>query len=221
MRTELIPDQILRSSRKTLSVCIDGRGRLIVRAPKRYPQERIFAFLQEKEGWIRKKLAEKEKNLLPLPPQDLEGYAFPLLGKTTRISLYEGKKVLLEGDTLYVPKERGREKLVAWLKAQAKELLGQETEKQAKRMGVEYPSVRISGAKTRWGSCSGKNALRYTFRLCYCPVEIIEYVVVHELAHIRHKNHSPAFWREVEKYLPDWRVRRKWLKAQGILMEIF
>ena len=88
-------------------------------------------------------------------------------------------------------------------------------------MGVSYKSVAITSAKTRWGSCSGDNAIRYTFRLLNCPKEVIDYVVVHELAHTIHHNHSKAFWLTVEKFIPDWKTRRKWLKDHGILMEVF
>jgi predicted metal-dependent hydrolase len=88
-------------------------------------------------------------------------------------------------------------------------------------MCVSYTSITITSAKTRWGSCSGDNALRYTYRLLYCPKEIIDYVVVHELAHTVEHNHSKRFWQVVERYIPDWKERRKWLKAHGILMEIF
>ncbi len=223
MKTDCQPDEIIRSKRKTLALSIDGQGRLIVRAPWRYAEEKIFAFIKEKEGWIKKKQAQRRAAAIPLPSENLEGYAFPLLGERTEITLSEGKKVLYdkENKRLFVPKERGKEKLVAWLKRNAKRIFTAVTEQKSKEMGLSYSSVTVTSARTRWGSCTGKNALRYTFRLLYCPREIIEYVVVHELAHIRHKNHSPLFWKEVESYLPDWKEKRKWLKGHGSLMEIF
>ena len=79
-------------------------------------------------------------------------------------------------------------------------------------MGVQPAKVRISGAKTRFGSCSGKNVLSFSYRLMRYPPEAIDYVVVHELAHIRHHDHSPAFWKEVEAYMPDYRERRALLR---------
>jgi predicted metal-dependent hydrolase len=88
-------------------------------------------------------------------------------------------------------------------------------------MGVSYQSVSVTSARSRWGSCSGKNAIRYSFRLLYAPKEVIEYVTVHELAHTKHKNHSKAFWAEVATYVPDWKSKRNWLKTHGWLMEIF
>ncbi len=217
------PDKIVRSNRKTLAISVDTFGRLIVRAPKKCAEDRIFAFLQEKESWILRKQAERKGAGTALPPENLDGYEFLLLGKTTKIFLCDEKKVGYDGenDRIFLPKTNARERLVKWLKENAERIFTSVTERKAQEMGVSYKSVSITSAKTRWGTCTGDNALRYTFRLLYCPKEIIEYVVVHELAHTRQKNHSRLFWQEVEKYVPDWKVRRKWLKSHGILMEIF
>ena len=88
-------------------------------------------------------------------------------------------------------------------------------------MNLSYKAVSVSSAKGRWGSCSQDNTLRFTFRLLYAPYAVIDYVVVHELAHITHKNHGKAFWQQVEKYCPDWKIKRKWLKDHGYFMQIF
>ncbi len=215
------PDEIIRSCRRTLSVSVDARGRVIVRAPHRYAQERIFAFLQEKERWIRRKQSERKGAGIELPSDNLQGYTFSLLGKPVKITLVEGKKIGFDGENIYLPKEKSEERLVKWLRENAKRIFTQVTEGKAAQMGVRYSSIAVTSARTRWGSCSGKDALRYTFRLLYCPKEIIEYVVVHELSHIRHKDHSKAFWQEVAGQIPDWKERRAWLKGHGIFMEIF
>jgi predicted metal-dependent hydrolase len=88
-------------------------------------------------------------------------------------------------------------------------------------MGASYQSVGITSARGRWGSCSGKNAIHFSFRLIYAPKDVIEYVIVHELAHTKHHDHSKAFWAEVAKFVPDWKVKRAWLKEYGGLMEVF
>ena len=196
---------------------------MIVRAPKKYSEERIFAFIREKESWILKKQAEKKETGTALPPENLHGYKFLLLGKQTQILVDGGKKVGYDAEknVIYLPREKTKERLVKWLKENAKRILATVTERKAAEMGVSYKSITITSAKTRWGSCSGDNALRYTFRLLYCPKEIIDYVVVHELAHTVQHNHSKQFWQLVERYVPDWKNRRKWLKSHGILMEIF
>ena len=217
------PDKIVRSDRKTLSISVDAFGRLIVRAPKKCSEERIFAFLQEKEKWILSKQAERQGLNGVLPPENLHGYQFLLLGKQTKIIVDDGKKVGYDAEQniIYLPREKSKEKLVKWLKENAKRILTTVTERKAAEMGVSYKSLTITTAKTRWGSCSGDNAIRYTFRLLYCPKEIIDYVVVHELAHTIQHNHSKQFWQVVEKYIPDWKTRRKWLKSHGAFMEIF
>ena len=98
------------------------------------------------------------------------------------------------------------------LRARAKAELPPKVAFYAARMGVSPTGVRITGAKTRFGSCSGKNALSFSYLLMLRPEAAVDYVVVHELAHIRHHDHSPAFWAEVEKYMPDYRARRALLE---------
>ena len=98
---------------------------------------------------------------------------------------------------------------------QAKARLEERAAYFASRMGVSYQRISVRAAKTRWGSCSSKGNLNFNWRLVLAPREVLDYVVVHELAHRKEMNHSPAFWAEVEKILPDYRERRKWLKTYG------
>lgn len=217
------PDEIIRSNRKTLSISVDGFGRLIVRAPKIFSEERIFAFLREKEGWILKKKAERQGAGIYLPPENLHGYKLLLLGETYTIITYDGKKVGLDSERklLYLPQEKTEYRIKKWIKENALRILTGVTEETSKRMGVSYRSVSVSSARSRWGVCTYDNAIRYSYRLLYVPKAVLEYVVVHELAHTKHKDHSKRFWAEVAKYVPDWKEKRKWLKTHGALMEIF
>ena len=104
------------------------------------------------------------------------------------------------------------EQIEEW-RQRAKALLPERAALWARRMGVQPAGVTITAARTRFGSCSGKNRLSFSLYLMAYPEAAVEYVVVHELAHIRHHDHSPAFYAEVEKYLPDWRERRALLKG--------
>ena len=217
------PDEIIRSRRKTLSIAVDHFGRLIVRAPIACSEARIFAFLQEKERWIVKKKAQMQGAGICLPPENLHGYELMLLGKKCKIYLYDGARVRYDADenAIYLPEKGAKERLVKWLKDNAKRIFTAVTERTAARMGVSYKSVSVTSARGRWGSCSGDNAVHYSFRLIYAPKDVIEYVVVHELSHVKHKNHSKTFWAEVEKYVPDWKEKRNWLKIHGGLMDVF
>lgn len=217
------PDEIIRSNRKTLAISIDCNNRLIVRAPYRCGEERIFAFLREKERWILRKKAERAGTGIELPPENLHGYEFLLLGERHRICLTDDKKIGYDqaARVLYLPEKNAEKRLVQWLKENAARIFSAVTEKTAQKMGVKYQSVTVSSARSKWGSCSIDNAIRYSFRLLYAPKDVIEYVAVHELAHTKNKNHSAAFWAEVAKYVPDWKEKRKWLKQRGALMRVF
>lgn len=217
------PDKIIRSSRKTLSVCIDCFGNVTVRAPMRCSEERIFSFLQDKEAWIVRKKSETVRADTVLPPDNLEGYTFSLLGKPCRITLTDGNRISFDtqGNVVFLPKNNAKNRLVKWLKENAKRIFTKRTEYFAALMQTQYRLVSVSSARSRWGSCTADNALRYTFRLLYVEKELIDYVIVHELAHTKHKNHSPRFWAEVERYIPDYKLRRKRLKAKSFYMQIF
>lgn len=217
------PDKIIRSSRKTLSVTVDPFGQLIVRAPMRCGEERIFAFLREKEGWILRQKAKTKEAGICLPKDDLEGYRLLLLGKERVLHLYEEKRIRYdeETDEIFLPRENARERLIKWLKANAKRIFSAVVGRRAEEMGADYRSLSVTSAKTRWGSCSYNNALNFSFRLLYAPIEVIDYVAVHELAHTFYKNHGGQFWTTVAKYVPDYKKKRAWLKEKALLMEIF
>lgn len=217
------PDRIVRSNRKTLALTINRLGEVIVRAPLRISEEKIKAFVLEKQGWLQKQKRKMDRAGIELPPIDLEGYGLLLLGETYPIHLYKGAVIRLDYQTkeLFLPEKNAKKRLVSWIKENALRIFTAQTEKWAKEMGVSFQSVSLSSAKTRWGTCSGDNKIRYTYRLMYAPWAVIDYVIVHELAHIKHKNHGKGFWTLVESYLPDYKSRRKWLKERGALMEIF
>lgn len=218
----IVPDRILRSRRKTLSVSVDPLGRVTVRAPLRYPQEKIDAFLREKEGWILKHQQRMAGAGVRLPDSSLDGYGLLLLGEIYQISLWEGRRVQVDEGTkrLFVPKSDAERKLTAWLKETAKRIFTAAVGMRAQELGVQINSLKISSARTRWGTCSAKNDIRLCFRLLYAPKEVIDYVIVHELSHVKVKNHSAAFWAQVASVLPDYAKKRKWLKDHALLMQI-
>jgi len=217
------PDKIIRSARKTLSVSIDPFGKLIVRAPAWLSEERIFAFLQEKEGWIRAHQAKKAGAGSRLPTENLDGYRFLLFGEEYVVLLYGGKKVLCDEveKRLFVPREKSEEALRKWLKARAEEYFSELARRLALEMKTSYQKLSVSSAKSRWGSCTFDNALRFSFRLLYAPEAVVRYVIVHELAHTFVKNHSPNFSAVVKTYAPAYKKERQWLKDRAYLMEIF
>ncbi len=101
------------------------------------------------------------------------------------------------------------------LKKSARQILPARVAHQAARMGVTYGKLSFRAQRTRWGSCSSVGNLSFNILLLLAPKEVLDYVIIHELCHRRHMDHSPAFWREVERYCPDWRTSYAWLKEQG------
>ena len=219
----IVPDEIYRSARKTLSILVDATGRLIVRAPLRCSEARILAFIEKKSAWIKARQERAEKIRDFLPKKELNGFQFSLLGKLCKIEKTSEKRLRFDAtqNVLYLPSVSDEDVIVRWLKKYAKEIFAQSTFAWASKMNASYKAVGVSSAKKRWGSCSANNTLRFSFRLIYAPKDIIDYVVVHELAHTFHKNHGKLFWVMVKRYCPDWKIKRKWLKDHGYLMEIF
>ncbi len=109
---------------------------------------------------------------------------------------------------------------VEWYRKQARQLITARVKHYADLLGLNVNKIRISNARKRWGSCSAKNNLSFTWRLILAPLEIIDYVVIHELMHIFEKNHSRRFWARVEEFYPDYRKIRKWLKQNSQLLRV-
>jgi len=104
---------------------------------------------------------------------------------------------------------------IKWYKRQAKLNIPKRVRWYASSNGLKYQGIRITGASRRWGSCTATGNLNFSWKLMFLPLKIVDYVVVHELAHLKQHNHSRKFWAEVEKMLPDYKERRKWLKNNG------
>ncbi len=217
-----LPDcELIRSDRRTLALQVTADGRVVVRAPRRMSEARIRAFLEAKRGWIEDRLREAAaREALYAPVRAVDGAALPYLGGALTLRVSDVKKPVRRGDELLLPPGADEDTLRGWLREEARRLLEARLGAYAARMGLEYAALRITSAKTRWGSCSGKDALNFTFRLAMCRPEAVDYVAVHELCHVRHKDHSRAFWALVEKHCPDWRAQRKWLHEHRGLMEI-
>ncbi len=215
-----IIDRIIRSRRKTVALIVTPEGRLEVRAPLVLSRKQIETIVSDKSGWIKK----QQERVLKSNGSDLrrplaDGVNLWFLGASCplRLTAKEGARVSFSNG-FSLPESalpRAAELLTAWYKARAREIITERVGHYADKFGLKVQSIRITSARTRWGSCNRDNALNFTWRLVMAPIEIIDYIVVHELAHIIEKNHSRAFWNQVEKMQPDYKSRRAWLKANG------
>lgn len=200
--------RVIKSKRRTLCLSVEKDGEILVRAPIDTGDKEIKDFVIKHERWISARLA-KRKGERGLSLNDGERIA--LFGESYEIE--EGKPKL-ESGIIFLPANGRKEAFLKLIKRYSKEKMSALAESVSSRYGFEYSLIRISTARTRWGSCSRKGVLSFTCFLAFVPVDLAYYVAVHELCHTRHFDHSKNFWREVERVLPDWRSRRKALRKE-------
>lgn len=209
--------KLIRSKRRSIALEISSEGTLIVRAPHFLGEDAIREFIDSKRGWIDRTYdSTRQAIALFQPKQFAEGEKFFYLGNEYTLHIVgdiQGKFIFEDRFVLnerYLPKARTL--FERWYKEEAFMLFTLRCKFYAENMGVRYNSINLSGAKHRWGSCYPNGNLRFNWRLIMAPEYIVDYVVVHELAHRIEPNHSSRFWAVVEKILPDYREKRKWLK---------
>jgi predicted metal-dependent hydrolase len=216
----MIEYKTIRSKRKSYALIIQDDGSLVIRAPLKASNAQIQAIVKEKSHWILEKQTQVQQRNAKNPPKTFTpGTPFLYLGKSYPLETRDNQKanLLLNKHFCLSKKALPNAELVFenWYRNQARLVFVERVELYAKQVGVKYKVVKISGAKKRWGSCSAKGNLNLSWRLVLAPLPIIDYVIVHELCHLIELNHSPAFWKQVQRVLPDYTERRNWLKDNG------
>lgn len=212
--------EIIRSKRKTISVTVDELGQVKVRAPLRASQKQIDAFVAQNKDWIISRAEKRHALAVRHPPiKGTEDELLPYLGGNISLRKAASARPRLDGKTLFITDGKdAAEQIKRWYKEQAKEILTAITQRVAAEYGFEYSCVKISSSKKRYGSCSEKNNINYSFRLIMFPPECIEYVVVHELCHTVHKNHSAGFWASVAQICPNYKALQRKMTEESALM---
>ncbi len=216
MKDAIKIDKLVRSKRRTLALEITSDARLVVRAPLHAPLNYIEGFIRKKQAWIRRKLDEAAILPRTAEKQFVEGEEFLYMGKAYPLSIVDGRKVGIASNGMFrfpsafLP--YAREVVTAWYKTEAQKVISGRVEWYAGKTGLVPVKIRITNAKNRWGSCGPNGSLNFSWRLVMAPLPVIDYLVVHELAHIAHHNHSRLFWDKVGTIMPDYAERDKWLK---------
>jgi len=213
----MIPYTLTRTNRKTIALHVRN-GALEVRAPFKAPVRDIEKFVASKEKWITGKLAVSNERLAQRENFSLTyGDMVTYRGKEYPITAKDGNRAGFDGARFHMPPglmpDQIKAVCVQVYRLLAKRDLTNRALHFAERMSVMPTAVKINGAKTRWGSCSTKKSLNFSWRLIMAKDDVVDYVVVHELAHIMEMNHSERFWAVVESVLPDFRERQGELKA--------
>lgn len=211
----LIPFQLrLSRRRRTISLTVTDQGELVVYAPLTVSREKLHSLVEKNRKWILKKQEERRQAWVQIQPGRMyyRGQAFPL-----RLSPEGSVPVrLLDGCCLVTPGPEGIwPELWAWYLKEAEAHLAASLKAWASRMHLTPPPLKLRNWRRRWGECRPGISLRFNWRLILLPPEVLEYVVVHELVHLRVPGHSSAFWQELNNYLPDYEPRRRWLNRYG------
>ena len=229
--------KIIRSRRKTIALIIEADGSLLVRAPLRATNRRIAEIVEEKAAWIHARQAQALARPQPEAHHFVEGEQFWYLGSLYPLHLTVGIRDRLEfksgqfrlsmglptqvvDDREAYYQRKVQVLLTAWYRRQASQVLGQRVTLLAQQCSLGYRQVKITSARTRWGSCSSRGVLSFPWRLVMAPLVVIDYVVVHELVHTVVRGHGRDFWNLVQAFVPEYHQHVAWLKENGRLLEI-
>jgi hypothetical protein len=211
--------RLIRSRRRTIALIVERDGSLTVRAPNCAPRKEIDAFVREQLGWIERTRERYRSKPQPRKREFVEGERFPFLGREYELRLVRPQRPALkfeDGFTLGASAQPSSEQVfIRWYRDQALRVISKRVKAFAEAHGLSPGKIKITSARTRWGSCSPDGTLNFSWRLVLAPLEVIDYVVVHELAHLRVRSHSRKFWRTVEQILPGYHIQRKWLRENG------
>ena len=215
----MTPHQIIRSNRKTLSLSINENSDLVVRAPHRVSDDEIQKFISEKSDWI-----DKKQRLIKAHLKDSENQLSNdqclYLGSLYQLKIDNNnvEPISFNGDMFTIANVNREEislPLKSWYKKRFIEVALPRLSYFSEKHKLKVNQVRVKEQKTLWGSCSSKNNINLNYLLIMAPMKVIDYVIVHELVHTIHKNHSAKFWQKVETIMPNYKDARYWLKENG------
>ena len=215
----MTPHKIIKSKRRTLSLSINENAELIVRAPNQISNKRIEEFIIEKSKWINKNKNLMQSRINEMNDSDSDsdylflGNIYPL------IKVYENPNKIDFNGTEFITSIENQDKfkasLKSWYKIKFKEIAIPRLNYFSDKYNLKINQVRFKNQKTLWGSCSSKNNINLNYLLVMAPMLVIDYVIIHELVHTVHKNHSENFWNAVEAIMPDYKKAKKWLNKNG------
>ena len=221
----LNPQNIYRSRRKTLAIFIDANGTLIVKAPIRLPDSKIYEFVKSKQDWIiarQRKIAENAY----INRSVVSYNTFLFMGRElTPVITAKAKSITHTDTALIIPATYTPEKLLRrvekYLRTNAQIILTERAQYFSNRLKLDVSAIGINNNKTRWGSCDTKRRINLNWRTVMLPTHLFDYIVVHEFCHLLEFNHTKNFWAIVETILPNWKILRKQLKQMNWILSLF
>jgi predicted metal-dependent hydrolase len=221
--------EVIRTNRRKSADIRVEEGSVSIIVPANTSAEKIDQLIAAKRRWIREKITLHQESAPTSSKQYVSGEAFAYLGRNYRLKVERGNFApvrLLQG-RLVVTLPRGaqqpqmvRNALVRWYKRQAEQKLREKVERFAPLVGVEPAGVGIKTFRSRWGSCTAKGKLEFNWQIMMAPNRMVDYVVIHELCHLIRHDHSPEFWREMTRVMPDYNHCRYWLRDHASQLRV-
>ena len=210
--------EIVKEKRRTIKLTLTDDGNIKIHAPNYTTTHEINSFINSKKNWITKRQKKLNEYKKPCFKTLREGDKCLYMGKLYTLQINTGKKtnITIERDNLILNKRSPdldtKETLIKCYKLLAKDILPDRVHIHAMKMSYKYNQIRIKSSKTRWGSCSSKKNINLNWALLMAPMNVLDYVVIHELCHLKEMNHSRKFWDLVKKYDPNYKEHINWLK---------
>ncbi len=219
------------SPRKTTDIVIERNGQVVVRPPASYTPEQVDALVESKRLWIYRNLAEwKDLNATAVAREWVNGETFLYLGGAYRLTLVsgQGKPLKLKDGRFCLSRDliesggtaAARKAFEQFYADKGQQRFADRVAHLAPKVGVEVSAIRVKDMGYRWASCGRNGTLNFHWKCMMAPPQIIDYITVHELCHFHYRNHTDAFWNEVDKVMPDWRERKEWLRTRGAGLDI-
>ena len=229
MQAELGFEFTIARSPRRRSISIEIRkAQVVVRAPMGVAQSLLMGFLQQKAAWVRAKIHEQQQILAiqPEPRRYAHGSQIPFMGETLTLVLGRGPRaaitridqhlhLLISSRSRVSEETQIRQLLSRWYQQQALNILAQKTTRLTQALGLVCTQVTIKATRSKWGHCTSRGAIQYNWQILLAPEAIVDYLVAHEVSHLRHHNHSADFWALVASVCPTFKADRAWLKAEG------
>lgn len=220
--------KVIKQKRKSMSINISEDLEVIIKVPYYATDKEIIEVTNRYSEWIDK--AKKEKTRRMSYKDWIGKGELTYLGENKKIRLIESRNdksciKCIEGSFIIETPEVNNEQVIkslmeAYWRKEAKKLFTELTELYCKKLDCQYEKITIRKQKTRWGSCSNKGNISYNIKLMGAPPQVIEYIVLHEVTHLLHFNHSNSFWRTIEEVMPEYKKHQEYLKTKGMYLGI-
>lgn len=221
----LIDYELIRSDRKSITITIDRDSKVIVNAPENLNEEEIEKYIYKKRLWIWEKLAIKKSAYEDIfEKKFVSGESFSYLGRNYRLQIIEGNDDLKLKHGWFILGERKQSKAKEifkdWYSNHLKNKIEERLVPICNEKRIEEPTFRIMELGFRWGSCTKDGSLNFNWKIAMAPTSIIDYVIVHEIVHLKEHTHNEKFWKELSKFMPNYLEKKEWLRLNGHKLDL-